>query len=498
MKDYKTAVSDLDAALGAGPDADMERRIKTALAESHMTTGRIEKALDETRALVAASKGGKQRSQALFLRAKALLLAVDRYGERFPGTRRGKMRNEAAAVLEDLYAHGNYWKAKVVQLVDAGVDDPLRWAAGSANPFVSWLIADSLRRRSECEEAERLYDALLEAGAFTSESLFGLGFCAFHESRYLRALDRLSAYFDSAGAEDVHYGEAAYLRFKAAESLYLRSVSANTVPRQGTEAAADRYLKLLLDFLERAPRHAFAFEAWFRLGQWHRDRGDFSACARAFSRVRAERAFKLRSMFLGAQCRVEAVLEASENAAPEPQLVRTALAEADAFVAEARSAAGNGGQSSVLEPLEAKAVVMAAAITTRAGVGSMADRLGRLADFEKRFGRQTQLLAEVLSLRTAAHASMGDFDSAGRELERLLSLKEAGAYRLGALKRLGVAFLKEGSRQEGEGDSAGARRSLAVALKVYQRMLADSRDRGAADLGGMETLVADLQRRLED
>ncbi len=105
----------------------------------------------------------------------------------------------------------------------------------------------------------------------------------------------------------------------------------------------------------------------------------------------------------------------------------------------------------------------------------------------------------ALSLRIVAYRSLNDLDAAGVQLERLLSLEGAEAYRRDSLKKLGIVFLKEAAEREERGDSSGATRSRKVALRVYERLLVDAQSQGEeADqpLEGLRKLIADLQSQV--
>ena len=145
---------------------------------------------------------------------------------------------------------------------------------------------------------------------------------------------------------------------------------------------------------------------------------------------------------------------------------------------------------------------MAASIVTKSGVGTMQDRLDRLVDFESHYGDDNELLPEVLSLRIVAYRSAGDLDGAGVQLERLLALEGAEAYRRDSLKKLGIVFLKEAAERDERDDTEGAMRSRRVALRVYERLLDDTRrtpaDRGAEEpIAGLQKLVDDLRNQVD-
>jgi tetratricopeptide (TPR) repeat protein len=488
LRDYGPAAEDLRAVLSGGADAQLAARARVALSEIEINAGNTGAALEQTsRLLSQAPASGEERMQATFLRAKALLMALGARGG--SASAKAGYRSEAAKLLERLYNGGRYWQTKAVQLIDAGIEDPSSWTAGSTGPFVTWLVAGSLRRRGDCGAAVTLYRSLLAQNAYTTESHYGLGFCAFHNRDFANAMTELGIYLDAAAPDHSWRDQAAYLRFKASESLYFQA-DANAAG----EAAAV-YRGALQAFLVQAPDHENAFEAWFRLGELRRDEGDLVGCAEAFSKVHTDRGYELKAMFLGAQCRMQVVNATPEDAEPSAADVQAAVDAVDTFVAATDDEAES---ATVLAPMRAKAVVMGAALMGRGGVGDMNARLARLSGFSQRFPAATDLAAEVHALRIVAYRTLGDLDGAGRELEALLALDDMGTYGLDSLKKLGVVFLKEASERDLAEDTAGARRAREVALAIYERLLSEARvGRLDEPIDGIQSLVEDLRRQSE-
>ena len=467
-RNYKDALRDLDAARALEPGPGLLARIEISRTESLVGAGRIKEALSTSaRILDSPASIGESREQALFLRAKVLLMVLESVD--LTAGERHRLRVEAAGRLEELYAKDTYWRSKVVQMVDAGVEEPLEWAAAAPSPFVQWLIADSLRRRARCEEARPIYNALIEEGQFKSESLFGTAYCHYHAARYAEAMAELDLYLKKASPDGANFGQAAYLRFKAAEA-----------------------------FVSAAPDHRLAYEAWFRLGQARRDRGMWDGCAEAFDSVRGERGFRLKAMFMAAQCRVEKVLVTKKRRAVNTGDLLTAISSCDHFVRQSRELATDRpeGARSLMAPLEARAELMAAALTSQPGVGSHGERLKRLAGFEDRYPAETELLAEVRSLRVSSYAATGDLDSSGRELERLLGMDTAVGRPVEPLRKLAVAFIKDaGSHEPGD-----ARKLRMAALNIYEHLLARSEASGLAPerAAGLRKITDDLRAELSD
>ena len=486
LREYKSAAADLAQVVQITKDPAMAQRTRIALAETRLAGGDIDGALRETQKLVSAGGSGEARRQALFLRTKALLLSVSRY-KLNADTARAR-RREAAKALETLYKSGSYWKTKAVQLIDAGITDPEAWASDGGSPFVTWLVAESLRRRGQCAPARNLYATLERVGAFVVESAYGDGFCLFHDGEHEAALDSLERYLAATEAGGHTYRpQAAYLTFKSGEALSLAG-----------KLEGERFKALAERFLELAPDHDNRFEAWYRLGEIYERDQDYERCADAFGRVDGDPSFTLKAHYLAADCGTRTVLNAPVDVEIPDEQVRAALAAVDTFLEKVtahRSVTEGDASDGLIAPLESKAVVMGAALAGRLGDDGMRERIARLSGFEERFPSEQQLVSEVRSLRVVAYRRLGNLAAAGDEITALLDDPQAnlGEVRLG---KLGLAFLKEGAALSDIGDEPGAQRARKVALVIYERMLDDAMAAGRTD-PGLADLVADLRTELK-
>jgi hypothetical protein len=454
-----------------------------------LATGKIDSALSQTASLLAGAGGKEDRLRAVFLRTKALLLAQGKYSERYDDKRRGAMRLEAARMLERLHASPGYWRSKAGQLVDAGVEDPLEWTAVGTGGFVTLLIADSLRRRGDCLRAHPLYDALIERSEHLAEARLGRGFCLFHSGRWEACIGELGRALEGAGP--VALEQAAYFRFKAAESLYLATDD------DGRADAARRYSGLAREFVETAPRHANAWEAWFRLGEWHRDRREYLDCADAFARVRGDAAFLLKSRFQSSQCSFQSITDRDPGDDPGNEELENALLSLDDFLSHAadfrRMTLAGRGTAGLLNPLEARATVMAGALAGRLEAAGEVPRpaaVDRLDNFSRRYPEQSDLLPEVLLLRAYSYRRLRDPEQAAGAVRELATLD--GGKSNEHLRKLGVLFLKDAAGIAQDGDSALAIRYRKIALSAWEGLLAHTADDDprAADI---KRLVSDLR-----
>ncbi len=279
--------------------------------------------------------------------------------------------------------------------------------------------------------------------------------------------------------------------FKAAESLYL------SADDQARDAAALRYSKLARAFVDAAPRHENAWEAWFRLGEWHRDHRQYLDCADAFARVRGDAAFMLKSRFQSAQCAFQSITDRDPGDDPDIDELANALASLDGFLSHSadfrkRTSAGRG-TAGLLDPLEARATVMAAALAGRLEAASESlkpSAVDRLAGFELQFPEQADLLPEVLVLRAYSFRRLQDPVRAARAVDQLAGLD--GNEGNEQLRKLGVLFLKDAASIAQDGDEALARSYRKIALSAWEGLLAhtDAGDPRAADI---RRLVVDLR-----
>lgn len=462
LTEYDSAASDLKAVLDSEAGREMAPGARIALAETELARGRTSDALGSTAKLINSASSGESRRQAAFLRAKALLLATGAKSNA-SATQAAAWRKEATKLLEELYNSGSYWRSKALQLIDAGIQNPTAWAGDGSSPFVTYLVAESIRRRGDCGDAIALYETLLAAKRYEDESAYGIGFCSFHQGDPARALAQLSVYMDKAAADSPYRSQASYLRFKSSEALALSN-----------DAEPDDelvYRQALVAFIEEFPEHDQAFEAWFRLGELRREDGDLGGCSEAFAKVSGDPAFELKAAFLGAQCAAGQVLNLGEDAQADAAEVDHALGLLDAFIG--RFADQDADKLALAEPMIAKATVLGAALAAKRPEGGMQDRLARLENFETRFPNSSDAMPEVHSLRIVAYRSTGDLTAAGSELRALLALPETGKYQGDTLKKLGIVFLNEGSREQEQGNAAAALEARRTALTIYERLLAD-------------------------
>ncbi len=447
LKRYDSAISDLRAGLDEHPDADMAERLRIGLVEALIAAGRTSEAVGESRRLT--GRGPLAR----FARAKALIVGLDR-GRR-------ELVAEARAALARLAAAGPQWRRKARQLIDAGLRDPLVLSGG--DPSVTILVADSLRRRGECRKAVPVYESLLRPEP-SADVLYGLGECAFENGSAERAGDYLGRFLEGAPPSDPRVKRAAYLRFKAAELEYVGARE----PLDGP--VASKYEAALRGFLERAPDHPRAGEAWFRLGEWHKKHGDYRECHDAFARVTEDRGVSFQAHFLGAQCLVEAVEHGGD-----PALAVDAL---DAVVREYEAASEPAKRRSTT--LAAKAALMAASLAPRVPDHGPEARLARLRDFERRFSPPPDLAAQAALLRVGALRSLGRLSDAAAEVERLTGGEAAAAIDAETFKKLAVTLVRDASKLEEGGDREGARAARRASAAVYRYLLAQ------ADAGRLE------------
>ncbi len=472
LKRYGPAIDDLRAGLAEHPDSDMTQRLRIALVETLVADHRIDDAIRESRLLV-----GPNRSPgplAWFARAKALIVGLE--------AGRRDLIGEARSALSHLAAAGSQWRRKARQLIEAGLRDPSVLADG--DPVVAVLVADTLRRRGDCQAALRIYRDLLTADSPAADALFGLGDCEFETGAVVEAARHLSRFLETAPATDPRVGRAAYLRFKAAEIAYTQAGE----PLEGPMAAT--YEAAMREFLERVPDHPRAGEAWFRLGEWYRRKGDHRQCHDAFAHVAGGPGLSFEAHFLGAQCLVEA---ASQGDDPAP-----AVEALDGVVREYEQAARQHAEKALSSTLAAKAALMAASLAPSVPGNGLEARLERLTDFYRRLSPPPDLAAQAGLLRLGALRSLGRFREAAAEVDSLVAGPAARAIDAETWKKLAVALVRDGSALQANGNATAARHARRGAASIYRYLLAEA-DAGRLDLdAATRQSIARLLEELTD
>lgn len=513
LDEPEKAAADFRAALKVPAAEELAPRVRAALIETLVDLERIDEALTVSRDLLRSHRSG----EAEFLRAKVLLLALaSRSGSE---ARRRGYRSEVTDCAGRLEKRGGKWARLSRQLIAAGITRPEEWLDQGDGSTIQWVVAESLRGRGKCAEAIPLYEKLIDSTAQPApETLLALGACQFDVAAYAAAYVTLTRIDVSAPGGDA-IADAAYLRFKAAEALdHSAATKGGAHSTAGQSAAgaesARRLERAVRDYLAAFPDHAQAFEAYYRLGEIERARGNLAPAVAAFDAVAGDSTFHLQAVFQAAQCSVEqAEKQAAASAAAgggsgrsETQssaaLAQEALRRLRKYLAESeafrRRSDGAVADAVMLAPMDAHARVLGAVLlTNRGGREDLQEALSWLEQFEERYPQQSELHSQVNALRAIALLGLERFAAAQVALRAFIASPRHGERDYRLLRQLGVQSLELAEQQRNAGHADSERALRQQALSVYEELLraAEAGELPGESAAGLRGLVEDLKSR---
>jgi tetratricopeptide (TPR) repeat protein len=469
------AAHDLKAVID-DPQASPERKAKARLAllDAAARAGNVEEALRQSDRLL--GSGGRAEDNVVrFLRIRALLAGAQKGGPHAE-----QYRQQALSLMDQLRKAGGGWEEKVAALAQTGIEDPEKWAGKATKPFAQWELAKLLVQKGDYKQAAPLLERFVsssgpEVREHRGEAQYFLGLAEFQAGQYEEAAEHLTAALKEANPS---YGaDAAYMRFKAMEVLAAGRHDGTVLPA---------YEQAVREYLARYPDHRSAFEAQFRLGELLQAQHKFADAVQAYAKVHGDPGFELRAQFATLQCDFELL-----QAAPRPTAAQHAALlndigsglqkfERQAAEYQARERKGSSDTTS-LGDMQAKSVIMKAVYLNLQSEPQDAAVLAVLADFEKKYPEQKDLLPQVTRLRLAAYQHLGRFGEAEAEVRAHgpLLLASAGAP---AVEDLAMGFIREGARRHGKGDAAANQAAQQVALHLYELLVSDSEGPSKATL----------------
>lgn len=478
------AAADLKKAIELAPDK-FAARAGTVLIEMQLDRDRLSEALAASRSLLA----DHPSAEAEFLRAKALLLALAAPGG--DGTARAAQRSEVASLITRLERRGGNWPDLARRLVVAGIAKPEEWLDGDAGPTIRWTVAESLRAQGRCAEALRLYASLVAGDKKPrAELLMAYAECRFRTGDYAGTLESLRG----VGAGSAVAGDAAYLRFKAAEALHHASA---------TPDSAAQLFELAGAFADAYPRHRRIYEARFRMGEMLRDRGERLEAAAQFDEVTGEPTFRVQALYQSAQCYAEEweVRERRDGVDAARELADGAIERLDRFIGEAGGLAGAGARPAdraMLAPLQARALVLSALIRTRLGEEArLGEAITLLDGFDERFPDEAGLRAQASAVRGVALLGLGRIGEARGAIESFVAGQRGSERDFDLMRGIGVRALALAGERKEAGDASAAADLRAAALAIYTALLAAA-ERGevtAESPQGLRRLVDQLREQ---
>jgi TolA-binding protein len=470
------ATHDLQAVID-DPQASPERKAKARLAllDAAARAGNVEEALRQSDRLL--GSGSRAEDNVVrFLRIRALLAGAQK-----PGPQAEQYRQQALSLMDQLRKAGGGWEEKVAALAQTGIEDPEKWAGKAASPFAQWEVAKLLVQKGDYKEAAPLLESFVSSGdpearQHRGEAQYFLGLAEFQAGQYQDAAGHLTAALKETNPS---YGpDAAYMRFKAVEAIAADNHDGAVPPA---------YEQAVREYLARYPDHRSAFEAQFRLGELLQAQRKFADAIQAYAKVHGDPGFELRAQFATLQCDFE-LLQATDPrmaAAQHTALlsgIGSGLQKFERQAAEYQAREHKGSSDTTpLADMGAKSAIMRAVYLSLQSEPQDAAVLAALADFEKNYPEQKDLLPQVTRLRLAAYQHLGRFAEGEAEVEAHgpLLLASAGGP---AIEDLAMGFIREGARRNGKGEPAANQAAQQVALHLYELLVSDSEGPSKAKL----------------
>ena len=241
----------------------------------------------------------------------------------------------------------------------------------------------------------------------------------FQTGNYREAFSELAQVLSTNGTPANFMVDAVYLRFKAAEALYAKN--------QGPENT-NVLLEATKEFVRRYPDHKSAFEAQFRLGEYHQGQGNYIAAADAYNKVTGDPVFRARADFATLQSYFALLdmVEEKKNGIgiAEKDLRQRAASALQAFwknTAALEKENPAGAKQAPLQEYRGKVSVMNAAFLSKDVDAHAKEVLTFLQDFEKKYPEQQDAFAKVARMRLVAAEKAGRFTDLEKEVENIFT-----------------------------------------------------------------------------
>lgn len=418
LRRFDWAIRDLELLLkDPALPADMENKVRTALADARKRDARGERASEAERAESAA----EAQARAMYQRAQGLFAS----SKKAKGDARTKQRWEALALLDELRKQGGDWKKKADALAQAEVSEQeaAAWEE-EKNPFPQWGQARAYLQKSEFAKAVPLLQEVLashdpKAVRRHHEARYFLGVGLFQRKDYREAARQLAQFLGADGTLPQYAPEAAYLRFKAAEALYAREVN---------EENEKLYVDAMKDFLRRAPNHKAAFEAYFRLGEYHHAHQQYLQAVEAYQKVSGDPAFRVRADYATLQCYFSLLdaLNAQRNGVgmSEGELRARVATGLRAFWQNHEALTKSNPELSKRDPYReypGRVAVMNAVFLSKEVDRHAEEVIALLDNFEQKYPEQKDAFAKVARMRLVAYEKAGRFVELEHEVNNIFS-----------------------------------------------------------------------------
>jgi len=471
LKQFDWAIRDFELLLkDATLPADMERKVRTALAEVRTRQARGERS-DSDRVESAADA----QARAMFQRAQSLLESR----KKATGDPRLKQLLEAAALLDEVRKQGNAWRERADALAKEELtEQEVAMIDEQKNPFPAWGQAREFLQKSEFAKAVPLLREVLasedpKAIRRHRDAQYYLGIGLFQLRDYREAMAQLTKFLSTDGVPSQFAADATYLRFKAAEALYAREQSPDTTKV---------YLDIVKEFIRRYPEHKSIFEAHFRLGEYNQGQGSYLAAVDSYQKVNGDLAFRARADFAMLQCYfslLDALGEKQDGIGiSEKDLRQRTATSLQAFWKDITDLEKNNAAAAKQVPLQefrGKVSVMNAAFLSKDVDTKAPEILTLLQDFEKKYPDQKDAFAKVARMRLVAFQKAGRFADLEKEADNIFTNFKPDEQKelLAVLSQVLPQDVKKLEKQNDKEGTLAAKRTLA-------RLYADRLQRGEA------------------
>ncbi|MGD9720663.1 MAG: hypothetical protein AB7O59_16330 [Pirellulales bacterium] len=272
------AVRKLTDAQKNNPPAAIQPRLREERIRLALAAGRVDEALAETGPADRAAASGA---------ADLELAQLDAY---IAAWRQARQRGDAAGVRKFEKAAADHVRAMqqgadpaAARRAETVLARSIVHTAGSQDPQVLLLAAQSLHRNGKLDEAVAAYDDVAKRAAAAGdkktafESRYAAGVLEYERQRSRQALDRLAGL--ALEMPDQPQAAAAHL---------LAIHSAGQLAQQHSPPQLDEYQRLLREHLEHWPEGPTASQAWWSLGRLAEHGGAWQEAIRALKNVRPD------------------------------------------------------------------------------------------------------------------------------------------------------------------------------------------------------------------
>jgi len=471
LKQFDWAVRDFELLLkDPALPVDLERKVRTAMAEARNRSARGERA-DAGRAESAADA----QARAMLQRAQSLLESR----KKAAGEARLKQLLEAVALLDEVRKQGGSWKEKADALANAEItEQEVAVIDEQKNPFPPWGQARELLQKSEFAKAVPFLREVLasddpKAVMHHRDAQYYLGVGLFQLKDYRESMTQLNKFLTADGVPPQLGAEAMYLRFKAAEALYAKDSGPET---------SKLYVDAIKEFIRRYPDHKSIFEAYFRLGEYNQKQENYLVAIESYQKVSGDPTFRVRADFATLQnyfALLDTLGEKRDGIGiSEKDLRQRTMTSLQTFwknSAELEKTNPAAAKQVPLQDYRGKVSVMNAAFLSKDVDNKAADIVSLLQDFEKKYPEQQDAFAKVTRMRLVALEKAGHFADLEKETDNIFTRFNPDEQKelLVGLSKVLPADIKKLERKNDREGTLAAKRTLA-------RLYADRLQRGEA------------------